>query len=170
MRRRSFAAIPLALAACRTAAPSSDAPLSAAPRALALSLADLPGFALLEEMAPNTNAGASDPYGRMGSYSATFALISNPDRPPVTSSINTYTGLAEARAAFGSWRSLVPRQYRPASLALGLNEPDAAAYSRESDGTILVGYRVRNVLGSLRAPAADAERLVRLMLARCSKP
>jgi hypothetical protein len=120
-------------------------------------------------MTPNANAGAADPYGRLGSYSATFSLISHPDRPPVTSSINTYTGLSEARAAFGSWRSLVPRQYRPASLLLGIDDPDAAVYSRESDGTMLVGYRVRNVLGSLRAPAADAERLVRLMLARCAK-
>jgi hypothetical protein len=125
---------------------------------------------LREELAPTlTPTGNDDPYGRLGSYSATFALSGNPDGPLVTSSINTYAGISYARTAFGSWRSLVPRQYRPITLALGIDEQDAAAYSREGDGTILIGYRVRNVLGSLRAPADDAARLARLMLARCAK-
>lgn len=170
MRRRSCAAIPLALVACRVAPNVVDAPLSAAPRTLALSLSDLPGFTLREELAPEvTGTGGEDPYGRRGSYSATFASAANPESPPVTSSINIYAGIDHARAAFASWQSLVPRQYRPTTLALGQHEQDSAAYARENDGTVLVGYRVRNVLGSLRAPAADAERLVRVLLSRSSK-
>lgn len=170
MRRRSCAAIPLALVACRVAPLAADGPLSAAPRTLALSLSDLPGFTIREEIAPEvTGSAGGDPFGRRGSYSATFTLAANPEIPPVTSSINIYDGIDQARAAFGSWRSLVPRQYRPTPLSIGLNEQDSAAYARENDGTLLVGYRVRNVLGSLRAPAADAERLVRLLLARSAK-
>ena len=164
--------MPPALVSCRavTPSPSPDSPLSAPARALALTLSDLPGFTLREELAPTLTAtGSDDPFGRLGSYSATFAQSGSADAPLVTSSINTYAGITHARTAFGSWRSLVPRQYRPIMLALGLDEQDAAAYSRDGDGTILVGYRVRNVLGSLRAPAADAERLVRLMLERCAK-
>lgn len=170
MRRRGCAAIPLALVACRLAPPAADVPSSAAPRKLALTVSDLPGFTLREELAPEANGSSvEDPYGRLGSYSATFALAANPDGPPVTSSINTYAGIEYARAAFGSWRSLIPSQYRPTTLSLGLDEQDGAAFARDSDGTILIGYRVRNVLGSLRAPAADAERLIRLLLSRSAK-
>lgn len=162
--------MPLALVACRVAPPAADALLSAAPRTLALSLSDLPGFTLREELAPPvTGSAGGDPYGRRGSYSATFAPTANPESPPVTSSVNIYDGIEHARAAFSSWRNLVPRQYRPRSLSIGLDERDSAAYARENDGTLLVGYRVRNVLGSLRAPEADAERLVRLLLARVTK-
>ena len=167
MRRRALAALPVALVACRTASVPRGAAVGTSPRALALSIADLPGFTLREELAhtPST-PGGDDPYGRLGSYSATFGLMQDPSGAQVISSINTYVSPESARAAFGAWRSAVPSQYRHTTLSVGLDERDAVAYLRDGDGTILIGYCVRNVLGSLRAPAADAERLVRLALSR----
>ena len=171
VRRRTLATAPLVLVACRAAgtptAPATDAQLNTPERVLALSAADLPGFTLREELAPASGAGADDPYGRVGSYSATFGR--GTEGMLVTSSINTYVGAAQARTAFGAWKSAVPRQYRAMPLAVGLDERDSAAYARDSDGTVLLGYRIRNVMGSLRAPAADVERLARLVLARCIK-
>ena len=169
MRRRALAAIPFALVSCRTTGTPRGTPASgvASPRSRALSLTDLPGFALREELAQTPSApGAEDPYGRLGSYSATYGLVRDPTSAPVVSSINTYITPEAARAAFAAWRAAVPRQYRRTTLSVGLDEEDAVAYLRESDDTILFGYRVGSVLGSLRTPAADAERLVRLALRR----
>ena len=168
MRRRVLAAIPLALIGCRAAdqaarPPAPPALLTQPARALALGAADLPGLTLSEELVPGAYA-SGDPYGRVGSYSATFA---GADGGLVISSINTYVGEAEAQAAFAAWRGAVPRQYQAISLPVAQRSPDSVAYGREGD--VLFGYRVRNVLGSLRAPAAEAERLARLVLARCDK-
>ena len=175
MRRRAVAALPLALAACGqpsttggTPAVAPDAPLTAPARFLALAPADLPGFSVRDELAPPPRAsGADDPYGHLGSYSVTYARGGVADE--VTSSVNTYVGIEQARAAFGAWRAAVPRQYRAVTLSVGVDQADAAAYARDSDGSVLFGYRIRNVLGSLRAPAADVERLARLALSRCAK-
>ena len=166
MRRRALAAIPLALLGCRAADPAArpaapPALLTQPARALALGATDLPGLTLREELAPGAYA-AGDPPGRVGSYSATFAAA---DGGLVISSVNTYVGETEAQAAFAAWRGAVPRQYQ--SISLPLQVTDSASYAR--DGDVLFGYRVRNVLGSLRAPAAQAERLARLVLSRCDK-
>ena len=169
-----MAAIPLALAACRSSGATgnpvagADTPLSVPARVLALTPADLPGYSLHEELAPAPRAtGHDDPYGRLGSYSATYSRSGGTEQ--VTSSVNTYVGVAQARAAFGDWRAAVPRQYRAMTLDVGLDASDVAAFAREGDGTVLLGYRIRNVLGSVRAPAAEVERLVKLALARCTK-
>ena len=60
----------------------------------------------------------------------------------------------------------MPRQYRSTIISMRQVTPDTVAYAREGD--VLFGYRVRNVLGSVRAPAADVERLAKLVLARCT--
>ncbi len=138
-------------------------------RALALTAADLPGFQVAEELAPALAAtGADDPYGRVGSYSVTFLpaarAATRDDTTGVTSSVNTYAGAAHARAAFEAWQAAIPRQYRPDGSTIGLPPGDSAAFVR--DGAILVGFRVRNVLASVRAPQERAAQLARTMIAR----
>ena len=166
MRRRALAAIALALLGCRAPDPAArqaapPALLTQPARALALGAADLPGLTLRDELVPGAYA-TGDPFGRVGSYSATF---SHADGGLVISSVNTYVGESEAQAAFAAWRDAVPRQYQTISLPVHVAE--TVSYSR--DGDVLFGYRVRNVLGSLRAPAAQVERLARVVLSRCDK-
>ena len=144
--------------------------LAVAPaRSLALTAADLPGFQVAEELAPALAAtGADDLYGRLGSYSVTFLpaarSTTRDDTGGVTSSVNTYAGAAHARAAFEAWQAAIPRQYQPDGSTIGLPAGDSAVFAR--DGAMLVGFRVRNVLASVRAPQERAAQLARTMIAR----
>ena len=143
-------------------------PLALVPaRTLALVPADLPGFRLLEELSPSLSAtGLEDPYGRLGAYAATYAPLASPPGD-VTCSVNTYAGSAHARSAFDAWQAAVPRQYASTVVTLGLPDGDSVGFER--DGAVLLGFRVRNVLASVRAPQARAAELARLVIARIER-
>jgi hypothetical protein len=170
MWRRALGASVLALLACGPADPAdpatrpeSSGPLKAPARTLALVAADLPGFTLREELTPAEQA-SGDAYGRVGSYAATFEATSGGS---VTSAVNTYVGEAEAQSAFVAWRAAVPRQFSAITIPMAQSTPESVAYAREGD--VLFGFRVRNVLASVRAPAAEVERLAKLVLGRCRR-
>ena len=119
--------------------------------------------------------GLDDAYGRVGTYAATYSAMrplagaggGAGAREEITSSINTYAGTAHARAAFEAWRAAVPRQYQPAQVTAGMSEDETAAFGR--DGIVLIGFRVRNVMGSVRAPEAQASELTRIVIARINR-
>ncbi|HEU5318525.1 MAG TPA: hypothetical protein VFX49_20595, partial [Chloroflexota bacterium] len=170
-RRAALAVAALPLAACgalpprRVAAPDALALVPA--RTLALAPADVPGFHLTEELTPALGTvGLEDAFGRLGAYSATYAPTpgGTGGRDDITSSVNTYAGTAHARAAFEAWRAAVPRQYRASAPPADFKDEDVAVYLR--DGAALIGFRVRNVLGSVCAPEARAESLARTMISR----
>lgn len=154
---------------------------SAPAKQLALSLPDLPaGFRLAEELTPGSEtANQDDPWGRQSAYSATFVPAGARGGAGISSSVNAYGSAGQAQSAFASWRAAVPRQYRPVT-AEHVGAPETLAYLRESG--CLVGFRVRNVMGSVLVSGdashttgddtnaaslqAEATRLARLMVSR----
>ncbi|HEV2124476.1 MAG TPA: hypothetical protein VGW38_17115, partial [Chloroflexota bacterium] len=104
--------LPVTRPAAGPVTPVTDALVLHPVRALALRLEDLPdGFRLAEELAPTlVTTPAEDPWGRVGAYSATYvATESSPAGVhDIVSSVNAYTTVEHAKAAYSMWQSAVP--------------------------------------------------------------
>ncbi|HET7769720.1 MAG TPA: hypothetical protein VFN74_13165 [Chloroflexota bacterium] len=145
----------------------APAPLTVARLRQLIPEAHLPaGLTLTEELVPRLDwrTAQEDPWGRVASYSATFASVHGMlDRPSeVTISLNSYLDAARAGSAFGDWRSLVPRQYvqvahgawRDVAWAPGAS---VAVYASERPRATLVGFTAGPLLGSVRVAGASTE-------------
>lgn len=93
-------------------------------------------------------AGAAGVRDTSGTSSSSTPPASGGTRD-VVSSVNAYSTMENARAAFASWQESMPQTYRRVEQPPAGLPPETRVYLRQTGNGCLIGFQLRNVIASV---------------------